>query len=178
MPSFVDTTKNEVPGAALELCQLKIKQFSLGILKFRTSHEDNPFTLNCYMVPRTFLGSDNFRNSIYKETSTGSACVSRLSFRFLWLWSDLAKKNDLANFKSDLYKSNIDKLKNVRNNFSNLKSKVDKLDANKLVTVPAYLSKLSDVVKINVVETGVDNWRSKIRITSKILKIKYLILLT
>ena len=25
--SFVDTTKNEIPGGALELCQLKIKQF-------------------------------------------------------------------------------------------------------------------------------------------------------
>ena len=90
----------------------------------------------------------------------------------------MAKKNNLANFKSDLYKSNIDKLKNVPNNLSNLKSKVDKLDANKLVAVLVHLSKLSDVVKINVVETGVDNRRSKIRITSKILKIKYLILLT
>ena len=53
--SFVGTLKNEIPGAALELCQLKIKQFSPGILKFSTKHEDNPFTLNCYMVPCTFL---------------------------------------------------------------------------------------------------------------------------
>ena len=43
--SFVDTPKNEIPGAALELCQLKIKQFSPEILKFSTRHKDNPFTL-------------------------------------------------------------------------------------------------------------------------------------
>ena len=94
--SFAGTPKNEIPGAALELCQLKIKQFSPEILKFSTKHEDNPFTLNCYMVPRTFLfifhagsrrlGSNNFRNSSYKEKTAGSARVSRLSFRFLWLW--------------------------------------------------------------------------------------------
>ena len=52
--SFAGTPKNEIPGAPLELCQLKIEQFSPGILKFSTKHEDNPFTLNCYMVPRTF----------------------------------------------------------------------------------------------------------------------------
>ena len=32
------------------------------------------------------LGSNNFRNSSYKETTAGSTCVSRLSFHFLWLW--------------------------------------------------------------------------------------------
>ena len=52
--SFVGTLKNEIPGAALELCQLKIKQFSPEILKFSTKYEYNSFTLNCYMVPRTF----------------------------------------------------------------------------------------------------------------------------
>ena len=92
LSSFVGTPKIEIPGAALELCQLKIKQFSPGILKFSTKHEDNPFTLNCFMVPRTFLfifhagsrrlGSNNFRNSSYKEETAGSARVSRLSFRF------------------------------------------------------------------------------------------------
>ena len=91
--SFVGTLKNEIPEAALELCQLKIKQLLPDILKFSTKHEDNPFTLNCYMVPRTFLfifhagsrrlGSNNFRNSSYKEKTDGSARVSRLSFRFL-----------------------------------------------------------------------------------------------
>ena len=96
--SFVGTLKNEIPGAALELCQLKLKQFSPDILKFSTKHEDNPFTLNCFMVPRTCLfifdagsrrlGSNNFRNSSYKEKTAGSARVSRLSFRFLRLWCD------------------------------------------------------------------------------------------
>ena len=37
--SFVGTLKNEIPGAALELCQLKLKQFSPEILKFSTKHE-------------------------------------------------------------------------------------------------------------------------------------------
>ena len=37
--SFVGTPKNEIPGAALELCQLKIKQFSPDILKFSTKRE-------------------------------------------------------------------------------------------------------------------------------------------
>ena len=91
--SFVGTPKNEIPGAALELCQLKLKQFSPDILKFSTKHEDNPFTLNCFMVPRTFLfifhagsrrlGSNNFGNSSYKEKTAGSVCVSRLLLRFL-----------------------------------------------------------------------------------------------
>ena len=91
--SFVGTLKNEIPGAALELCQLKLKQFSSDILKFSTKLEDNPFTLNCFMVPCACLfifdvgsrrqGSNSFRNSSYKEKTAGSARVSRLSFRFL-----------------------------------------------------------------------------------------------
>ena len=62
-------------------------------VKFSTKHEDNPFTLNCFMVPRTCLlifdagsrrlGSNNFQNSSYREKTTGSARVSRLSFCFL-----------------------------------------------------------------------------------------------
>ena len=40
--SFVGTlVKNEIPEAALELCQLNIKQLSPDILKFKTKHEDN-----------------------------------------------------------------------------------------------------------------------------------------
>ena len=81
-PSFVDTLKNEIPEAALELCHLKSKQFSPDIPKFRQKHEDNPFTLNCSMVPRSFLfifhagsrglSSYVFRNSSYKEKTAGS----------------------------------------------------------------------------------------------------------
>ena len=95
--SFVGTlTKNEIPEAAMELCQLRIKQLPPDILKFRTKHEDNqdnPFTLNCFGVSGSFLfifhagprgvGSNNFRNSSYKEKTAGSAHVSRLSFHFL-----------------------------------------------------------------------------------------------
>ena len=80
--SFAGTPKNEIEGAALELCQLKIKQSSPDILKFSTKHVENPFT-NCFMIPCTFLfifhagshrlGSNNFRNSSYKEETTGSS---------------------------------------------------------------------------------------------------------
>ena len=63
-------------------------------------------------------------------------------------------------------------MKNVLTNLSNLKSKVDKLDVGKLVTVPVDLSKLSNVVKNDVVKEDIYNVRSNI------LKIKYLILLT
>ena len=35
------------------------------------------------------LGSNNFRNSNYKEKTAGSIRVSRLSFCFLWLWIHL-----------------------------------------------------------------------------------------
>ena len=52
---FAGTLENEIPGAALEPCQLKIKQFSPEIFKFSTKHKDNPFTLNCSMILRTFL---------------------------------------------------------------------------------------------------------------------------
>ena len=43
-------------------------------------------------------------------------------------------------------------MKNVSTNLSSLKSKVDKLDVDKSVSVPIGLSKLSDVVKNDVVK--------------------------
>ena len=52
-------------------------------------------------------------------------------------------------------------MKNVPTNLSNLKNKVDKLDADKLVPVPVDLSKLRDVVKNYVVKKHVYN--AKIR---------------
>ena len=64
--------------------------------------------------------------------------------------SDFAKKTDLVNLKSDVYKLDIDKLKNAPTNLSNLRSKVGKFDVDKLVPVPAHLNKLSDVVKNGV----------------------------
>ena len=69
-------------------------------------------------------------------------------------------------------KLDIAKLKNVPSNLSNLKSKVDKLDFNKLVPFSVDLSKLSYVVKNDVVKKMYKLLRSKI------LKIKYLMLLT
>ena len=48
-------------------------------------------------------------------------------------------------------------MKNVPTNLSNLKSKVHTFDVDKLVSVPVYLSKLSDVVKNNVVKKDVYN---------------------
>ena len=73
---------------------------------------------------------------------------------------------------SDVDKLDIDQLKNLPTNLSNFKSKVDKLDIDILVPVLVDLSKLIDVEKNDVVKKGVYN--AKI----KILKIKYLILLT
>ena len=48
--------------------------------------------------------------------------------------------------KSDVDKLDINKLKNVLSNLSNLKIKQDKLDIGKLETNPVHLSKLSSVV--------------------------------
>ena len=100
---FVGALKNEIPEAVLELCQLKIKQLSPDILKFRTRHEDNPFTFNCSVVSRSFLfvfhassrglGSNNSQKSSYKEKTVGSARVSRLYFRFLRLCFNLRTMN-------------------------------------------------------------------------------------
>ena len=53
-----------------------------------------------------------------------------------------------------------------------MKSRVNKLDADKLVHVPVDLSKLSDVVKNDVVK------KMYLMLRSKILKVKYPILLT
>ena len=52
-------------------------------------------------------------------------------------------------------------MKNVSTNLSNLKSKVDQLDTNKLAAVPSDLSKLSDVVKNDVVKKDV--YKAKIK---------------
>ena len=65
--------------------------------------------------------------------------------------SDVAKKIDLANLKFDVYKLDIDKLKNIPSNLSNLKNKLDILDVNKLVPAPVDSSKQSDAVKNDAV---------------------------
>ena len=53
--------------------------------------------------------------------------------------SDFAKMTGLANWKSDVDKFDIDKLKNLATNLSNFKSKVDELDVDKLVLLPIDL---------------------------------------
>ena len=58
-----------------------------------------------------------------------------------------AKKDDLANLKSEVDKLDIDKLENLPSCLNSLKSKVDKLNVYKLAPVPTDLSQLSDVVK-------------------------------
>ena len=52
-------------------------------------------------------------------------------------------------------------MKNVPTNLNDLKSKVDKLDIDILVSVPVDLSKLSAVVKNNVVKKDVYNAKIK-----------------
>ena len=87
--------------------------------------------------------------------------------------SKFAKKVDLANLKSNVDKLDIYKLKNVPTNLSNLKSKVDKLDTDKLAPVLIDLSKVSDVVKNDVIKKDVYNAKIK-HIENKILDITYL----
>ena len=64
-------------------------------------------------------------------------------------------------------------MKNVASGLINLKSKVDKLDVDKLVPVPVDLSKLSNVVKIDVVKKDVYNAKIK-NIEDKIIDINLL----
>ena len=53
----------------------------------------------------------------------------------------LLKKIDLANFRSDVDKSDIDKWKNVPTGLNSFESKVDKLDFGKLVPLSVHLIK-------------------------------------
>ena len=78
----------------------------------------------------------------------------------------------MAYLKSDVDKVDIDKLKDVPVNLSNLKSNLDKFDVDKLVPAPVDLSKLSDVVKMMLVK------KMCIIVILKTSKIKFLILLT
>ena len=77
--------------------------------------------------------------------------------------SKCAGKFNLANLKSNVDKIDIDKLKNIPNNLSNLKSKMDndKLDVDNLVPVPDDLSKLIEIVKNDAVQ--IDAYNTKIK---------------
>ena len=69
--------------------------------------------------------------------------------------SSFAKKTDLANSKSDVDMLDIDKLKNLPTNLNNFKSKVYKLELDKLTHVPVGLTKLSNVVKQDILKKDV-----------------------
>ena len=64
-------------------------------------------------------------------------------------------------------------MKDVPSNLRNLKSKVDKLGVGILVPVPVDLSKLSDVVKIDIVKNDVYNAMIK-NVEDEMLDITYL----
>ena len=64
-------------------------------------------------------------------------------------------------------------MKNVITNLNNLKSKVDKLDLDKLVPVPLDFSNLTDVVKSDIAKKYVYNAKIK-NIEDKILDITIL----
>ena len=66
--------------------------------------------------------------------------------------SGFALNTNLANLKNDVDKLDIDELKNLPNNLRSLKTKVDKLDIDKLILVSVDLSKLSNVLKNEVVK--------------------------
>ena len=66
--------------------------------------------------------------------------------------SSFALKSNLASLKTEVDRLDIDKLKSLPANLSNLKSNVDKLDIDKLAPVPVDLSKLGNVVKNEVVK--------------------------
>ena len=108
--------------------------------------------------------------------------------------SDVVKKTESANLKSDVDKSGIDKLKSVPSNLSNLKSKVDKLDIGKLETTSVDLSKISNIVinavakmtdynelikKVNNIKTTdtSDLVKKKLTIAQKLMKLKVKLLL-
>ena len=67
-----------------------------------------------------------------------------------------AKKDDLANLKSD-----VDKLEKFPNGLNSLKSKVDELDVDKMRSVPVDLSKLTNAVNNDVIKSDVFNTDKK-----------------
>ena len=74
---------------------------------------------------------------------------------------DINVKVDLSNYATKADIKNISHIDTssfaLKTNLANLKTEVDKLDIDKLVPVPVDLSKLSDVVKNDVVKKDVYN---------------------
>ena len=75
--------------------------------------------------------------------------------------SSFALKSNLASLKTEVDKLDIDELKILPKNLRILKSKIDELDNDKLVPVPVNLSKLSNVIKNEVVKKSEYNTKIK-----------------
>ena len=94
---------------------------------------------------------------------------------------DINVKLDLSNYATNADIKNISHVDNssfaLKTNLANLKTEVGNLDIDKLAPVPVDLSKLTDVVKNDVVKKGVyDKLVAKVNVidTSRfILKTKY-----
>ena len=90
-------------------------------------------------------------------------------------------KVDLSSYATKIYLKNITHIDTsnfaLKTNLASLKTEVDKLDIDKLVPVPVNLSKLSDVVKKDVVKKAVyDKLAAKVKnidTSNFVLKTKY-----
>ena len=90
-------------------------------------------------------------------------------------------KVDLSNYATKTDLKNVTHVDTssfaLKTNLANLKTEVDKLDIDKLAPVPVDLSKLSDVVKNNVVKKAVYyklvGKVSNINTSAFVLRIKY-----
>ena len=86
--------------------------------------------------------------------------------------SKLAEKIDLASLKSKIDKLDVDKLEKVPSCSNSFKSKVDKLDVDKVVPVPVDLSKLSGTLKHDAVKKMYIMLKSKTALSSEINEVK------
>ena len=75
--------------------------------------------------------------------------------------SSFSLNSSLAKLKTEVDKLDINKLRSLPNNLSNLKSKIDKLYIHKVATVCVDLSKLNNVVKDDVVKKTEHNAQKK-----------------
>ena len=89
-------------------------------------------------------------------TTLHKKCLPKL---YEILGRDINVKNDLSNYATKADIKNIAHIDTssfaLKTNLANLKTEAEKLDIDKLVAVPAELSKLSDVVKSDVVKKTV-----------------------
>ena len=109
---------------------------------------------------------------------------------------DINVKVDLSNYATKTDIKNISHVDTssfpLKSNLASLKTEVDKLDVDKLVPVPADLSKLSDVVKnevvkktvydklvakLNSIDTSAFVLKTKYDTDKKVLEIKSLVLM-